>query len=152
MLTDLFCEQAGFSHTHCLYLRLNPYEVPCFVNLCLCGNRWSFVWLRYGGYTQFSAISLAPLGWLLMSEFFPLAVRGVGMSIGSLAHCGFNAMIAYTFLKLVNSIGMAATFWMDSPIGLAGRVWGYFYIAETRGKSLEEIEDHWRQGRNPRPL
>ena len=103
-------------------------------------------------YIIFIAISLAPLGWLLISEVFPLAVRGVGMSIGSLAHWGFNAIIAYTFLKLVNSIGIASTFWAYSLVCLAGLVWGYFYIPETKGKSLEEIEKHWREGRSPRTL
>ena len=103
-------------------------------------------------YIIFIAISLAPLGWLLISEVFPLSVRGVGMSIGSLAHWGFNAIIAYTFLKLVNSIGIASTFWAYCLVCVAGLVWGYFYIPETKGKSLEEIEEHWRQGRSPRTL
>ena len=103
-------------------------------------------------YIIFIAISLAPLGWLLISEVFPLNVRGVGMSIGSLAHWGFNAIIAFTFLKLVNSIGVAATFWFYSGICLAGMFWGLKYIPETKGKSLEEIEQHWRNGGSPRSL
>lgn len=103
-------------------------------------------------YIIFIAISLAPLGWLLISEVFPLEVRGVGMSIGSLAHWGFNAIIAFTFLKLVNGIGIASTFWLYSLVCLAGLFWGYYYIPETKGKSLEEIEEHWRKGGSPRSL
>lgn len=103
-------------------------------------------------YIVFIAISLAPLGWLLISEVFPLSVRGIGMSIGSLAHWGFNAIIAFTFLKLINTIGIASTFWFYSLICLIGLVWGYYYIPETKGKSLEEIEKHWRQGGKPRDL
>jgi len=97
-------------------------------------------------YIIFIAISLAPLGWLLISEVFPLNVRGVGMSIGSLSHWGFNAIIAFTFLKLVNSLGIATTFWLYSGICLVGLFWGFYYIPETKGKSLEEIEQHWRNG------
>ncbi len=100
----------------------------------------------------FIAISLAPLGWLLISEVFPLSVRGIGMSIGSLAHWGFNAIIAFTFLKLVNSIGVAATFWLYAGVCLLGMLWGLYYIPETKGKSLEQIEEHWRNGGNPRSL
>lgn len=103
-------------------------------------------------YIVFIAISLAPLGWLLISEIFPINIRGVGMSIGSLAHWGFNAIIAFTFLKLVNSIGVPATFWFYSCICLLGLFWGFKYIPETKGKSLEEIERHWRNGGTPRSL
>jgi sugar porter (SP) family MFS transporter len=103
-------------------------------------------------YIIFIAISLAPLGWLLISEVFPLKVRGVGMSIGSLAHWGFNAVIAFTFLKLINSIGIASTFWIYALVCIAGAIWGYYYIPETKGKSLEDIEKHWRNGGLPRSL
>jgi sugar porter (SP) family MFS transporter len=103
-------------------------------------------------YIIFIAISLAPLGWLLISEVFPLGVRGIGMSIGSLSHWGFNAVIAFTFLKLVNSLGIDYTFWLYSVICIAGLVWGYYYIPETKGKSLEEIEIHWRVGDSPRKI
>jgi SP family galactose:H+ symporter-like MFS transporter len=100
----------------------------------------------------FIAISLAPLGWLLISEVFPLNVRGVGMSIGSLSHWGFNAVIAFTFLKLVNSLGVDKTFWLYALVCLAGLFWGYYYIPETKGRSLEEIEQHWRDGGKPKDL
>ena len=103
-------------------------------------------------YIIFIAISLAPLGWLLISEVFPLSVRGVGMSIGSLAHWGFNAVIAFTFLKLVHSLGIHNTFWLYSVVCIGGLIWGYYYIPETKGKSLEEIEIHWRVGDSPRKI
>jgi SP family galactose:H+ symporter-like MFS transporter len=100
----------------------------------------------------FIAISLAPLGWLLISEVFPLNVRGVGMSIGSLSHWGFNAIIAFTFLKLVSTLGVDMTFELYALVCVAGLFWGYYYIPETRGKSLEEIEQHWRAGGKPKDL
>ncbi len=103
-------------------------------------------------YIIFIAISLAPLGWLLISEVFPLEVRGVGMSIGSLSHWTFNAVISFTFLTLINSIGISMTFWSYSIICVAGLIWGYYYIPETKGKSLEDIEKHWRSGGKPRDL
>lgn len=103
-------------------------------------------------YIIFIAISLAPLGWLLISEVFPLNVRGVGMSIGSLSHWGFNAIVAFTFFKLVNAFGVSQTFFFYSGICLIGMFWGRIYIPETKGKSLEEIEEHWRKGGSPRDL
>lgn len=103
-------------------------------------------------YIIFIAISLAPLGWLLISEIFPLNVRGVGMSIGSLSHWAFNAVIAFTFLKLINSLGIAGTFWLYAFVCIAGAVWGYYFIPETKGKSLEEIERHWQRNGKARTL
>jgi SP family galactose:H+ symporter-like MFS transporter len=111
-----------------------------------------FAVLSIVSYIIFIAISLAPLGWLLISEVFPLNVRGVGMSIGSLAHWGFNAIVAFTFFKLVNSLGISGTFFLYSGICLIGMFWGKYYIPETKGKSLEEIEEHWRKGGSPRDL
>ena len=51
-------------------------------------------------YIFFFAVSLGPLGWLIISEIFPLKVRGLGMSIGSLSNWLFNAIVTFTFLKL----------------------------------------------------
>lgn len=115
----------------------------------------SLIYLSVGSivcFIFFINISLSPLGWLLISEIYPTGARSVGMSIGSLSHWGFNAIIAFTFLRMVNGLGLAATFWVYAAVCVLGLVWGYFYIPETRGRSLEEIEDHWRSGGTPRGL
>lgn len=103
-------------------------------------------------YNSSFAFSLGPLGWLIISEVFPLKVRGVGMSIGSLSNWFFNAVVAFTFLKLVNFLSPAGAFWIYALIGIVAIIWGYRYIPETKGISLEEIEDHWRSGKSPREL
>jgi len=103
-------------------------------------------------YNSSFAFSLGPLGWLIISEIFPMKVRGIGMSIGSLSNWFFNAVVAFTFLKLVNAFTPAGAFWLYASIGMAAVVWGYFYIPETKDVSLEKIEDHWRAGKSPREL
>lgn len=97
-------------------------------------------------YIMFFAISLGPLGWLILSEVFPLSVRGVGMSLGSLSNWLFNLIVAFTFLKLVNALSPAGAFWLYAVVGVIGLVWGYYKLPETKGKSLEQIEAHWRHG------
>ena len=119
-------------------------------------------------YIIFFAISLGPLGWLIISEIFPLKVRGLGMSIGSLSNWLFNAIVTFTFLKLawlftapgmeiVNSESPAdpnpaGAFFVYAVIAVLGILWGLKYIPETKGITLEEIEDHWRAGKSPREL
>ncbi|MBE0654954.1 MAG: sugar porter family MFS transporter, partial [Bacteroidales bacterium] len=119
-------------------------------------------------YIIFFAISLGPLGWLIISEIFPLKVRGLGMSIGSLSNWLFNAIVTFTFLKLAwlfTAPGMeivngespadpnpAGAFFVYAVIAVLGILWGLKYIPETKGITLEEIEDHWRAGKSPREL
>jgi len=123
-------------------------------------------------YIAFFAISLGPLGWVLITEVFPTRVRGLGSSIGSLSNWGFNTLVVWTFYKMANAIGNAkevvvpdgkdlsevcpscvgGVFWIFAAVALIGLVWGYFYVPETKGVSLEKIEEHWRNGGKPRKL
>jgi MFS transporter, SP family, galactose:H+ symporter len=118
-------------------------------------------------YIAFFAISLGPLGWLIISEVFPLKVRGIGASIGSLSNWLFNGVVAFTFFKIVRGLTVAGTeinmhgenlgnpagaFWLYALVGIGGLIWGYYYIPETKGHSLEKIEEHWRQGKKPNEL
>lgn len=118
-------------------------------------------------YCAFYCISLGPLGWLIISEVFPFKIRGIGTSIGSLSNWLFNGLVAFTFFKIVKGLTLSGTdiilnnenlgnpagaFWLYALVGTAGLIWGYFYIPETKGKSLEQIEEHWRNGKSPREL
>ncbi len=120
-------------------------------------------------YILFFAVSLGPLGWLIISEIFPLKVRGLGMSIGSLSNWLFNAIVTFTFLKLAwlfTGPGMeitnhgaatpdpnpAGAFFVYAVIAVLGIIWGIKYIPETKGVTLEEIEQHWRDGKAPNEL
>ena len=123
-------------------------------------------------YIAFFAVSLGPLGWLIITEVFPTRVRGLGSSIGSLSNWGFNTLVVWTFFKMASAIGNAkdvvipegkvlsdvcptcvgSVFWIFAAIALIGLVWGYFFIPETKGVTLEEIDEHWRAGKKPRDL
>ncbi len=120
-------------------------------------------------YIFFFAVSLGPLGWLIISEIFPLKVRGLGMSIGSLSNWLFNAIVTFTFLKLAwlfTAPGMeivhegakkadpnpAGAFFVYAVIAVLGIIWGIKYIPETKGLTLEHIEQHWRDGKAPNEL
>jgi SP family galactose:H+ symporter-like MFS transporter len=103
-------------------------------------------------YVACFAIGLGPVFWLMISEIYPLKVRGAAMSIATVVNWGVNLAVAVTFLTLVGAIGRPGTFWIYAGIGIAAWLFFYFLVPETKGKSLEEIEAHWHAGKHPREL
>ena len=103
-------------------------------------------------YVASFAIGLGPVFWLLISEIYPLKVRGLAMSIASEANWGSNLIIALTFLTLVQVLGRSGTFWLYAIVGVGAWVFAFLLIPETKGKTLEEIEEHWRKGLHPREM
>ncbi|MEJ2248373.1 MAG: sugar porter family MFS transporter [Candidatus Lokiarchaeota archaeon] len=103
-------------------------------------------------YVAFFAIGLGPVFWLLISEIFPLKVRGTAMSIVTDANWFANLIIALTFISLIESLGISGTFWIYAAVGIGALIFTYFYVPETKGRTLEDIEEHWRQGKHPRAL
>ena len=91
----------------------------CFANLDTMGDAG-----RYGivgsmlGYIAFFAVSMGPLGWLIITEVFPVKVRGVGSSIGSVANWTFNSLIVWTFFKMIK--GFTKFFNDNDALGTAG--------------------------------
>jgi hypothetical protein len=63
-----------------------------------------------------------------------------------------NLAVAVTFLSLIAVLGQAGTFWLYGVIAVAAWVFFYLLVPETKGKSLEQIEAHWRTGKPPRAL
>jgi SP family galactose:H+ symporter-like MFS transporter len=60
--------------------------------------------------------------------------------------------VAVTFLTLVAVLGQAVTFWLYGVIAVAAWVFFYRLVPETKGKSLEQIEERWRAGKHPREI
>jgi MFS family permease len=92
------------------------------------------------------AVSLGPLPHVMMSEVFPLRVRGPGMSMASVSNWGFNFIVVFTFPLLLASIGLAATFSLFAVVCIAGIAFTLLRVPETNVLSLERIEAHLRAG------
>ena len=98
------------------------------------------------------AVGLGPVFWLMLSEIYPLGIRGRAMSVGTLANWAANLIVALSFLTLTHVLGKPATFWLYGAISVASWFFAFFVVPETKGKTLEQIESHWRAGKHPRQL
>jgi SP family sugar porter-like MFS transporter len=86
------------------------------------------------------AMSLAPVTWVILSEIFPNRIRGLAMSIATFSLWAACFVLTYTF-PLLNKILMASgTFWLYGFICVAGFLFIFKKLPETKEKSLEEIE------------
>lgn len=91
-------------------------------------------------YVAFFAVGLGPVFWLLISEIYPLKVRGSAMSVATVGNWGSNLLVALTFLTLIQAVGSTATFWLCAGLSVGALIFTYFLVPETKGRSLEEIE------------
>jgi sugar porter (SP) family MFS transporter len=95
-------------------------------------------------YTGSFAIGLGPVFWLMISEIYPLSVRGAAMSVASTANWGANFIVTISFLTLLSAIGGTGVFFLFGFLTLIAL--GYFMkrVPETKGRSLQAIERELR--------
>lgn len=95
-------------------------------------------------YVASFAMGLGPIFCLLISEIYPLKVRGAAMSAVTVTNWGLNLVVSVTVLTLVGVLGEAGTFWLYGVIAIGAWVFFYKLAPETKGKTLEQIEESWR--------
>ncbi|WP_242132555.1 sugar porter family MFS transporter [Aestuariivivens marinum] len=86
------------------------------------------------------AMSLAPVTWVVLSEIFPNRIRGAAMAVATIALWIACFILTYTFPLLNHFFGASGTFWLYGVISIAGFMFIYKKLPETKGKSLEDIE------------
>jgi sugar porter (SP) family MFS transporter len=86
------------------------------------------------------SMSLAPVTWVVISEIFPNRIRGAAMSVAVMALWIACFILTYTFPILNNRLGSAGTFWLYAVICVAGFFFILWRLPETKGKTLEQIE------------
>lgn len=110
-------------------------------------------WVAVGSLVSYIvcfAFSLGPIGWILVSEVFPLKIRGLAMSICTVSNFAFNFFVVGSFPILINRLGGAVTFWGFAAVSLLCIIFVFFFVPETKGISLEQIESNWINEVNPR--
>ena len=115
----------------------------------------SLAWIAVASlmtYVGFFAVGLGPVFWLILSEIYPLRMRGRAMSVGTAFNWSANLIVALSFLTLTDVLGKPATFWLYGAVSIGAWLFAFFLVPETKGKTLEQIESHWRAGKHPRAL
>ncbi len=107
-------------------------------------------------YVGFFAIGMGPVFWLLISEIYPLQVRGSAMGVVTVANWASNLLVSLTFLTLINGgtfsgvefggIGRTGTFGLYAGLSVLSLLFVYWQVPETKGRSLEDIEADLRDG------
>lgn len=86
------------------------------------------------------AMSLAPVVWVVLSEIFPVRIRGMAMAISTFFLWAACFLLTYTFPILNEAVGAFGTFWLYGAICLSGFFFIRAKLPETKGKTLEELE------------
>jgi hypothetical protein len=69
---------------------------------------------------------------------------GQGFEPGRITHLGLDFLVSLTVLTLVNLVTKTGLFWIYAAFGIAGLVFFVRYLPETKGRTLEQVEDDLR--------
>jgi SP family arabinose:H+ symporter-like MFS transporter len=94
-------------------------------------------------YVSFFSLGMGPGPWLIISEIFPTKVRGRAASIATSALWFGTLVVTFTFLSLVNSLGLAGTFAIYGALSFICLFYVWKAVPETKGKTLEQIQETW---------
>ncbi len=94
-------------------------------------------------YTAAFSIGLGPGAWLYIAEIFPTNVRGRAMSIATAILWASCILVSNTFLTMVRALGPGGAFSVYASICAFAALF-FSRLPETRGRSLEEIEQSWK--------
>lgn len=90
------------------------------------------------------AFSLGAILWLLVSEIFPLEVRGAAMSAAVFNCWLWNFIVSASFLTLLDTMGPSKTFFLYASMCIFSLIFCWYKAPETRGVTLEQIENNIR--------
>lgn len=98
-------------------------------------------------FMAFFAVGPGVCVWLALSELMPTRIRSNGMSIALLVNQGVSTFIAAFFLPTVGKFGYSTMFFAFAACTVVYFVTATFFLPETKGKTLEEIEAHFSKAR-----
>jgi len=91
-------------------------------------------------YVACFAVAMGPVPWAVMSEIFPLSVRGKASGIAGASNWTANLIVSSTLLTLFGALSQAGTFWLFASFCVGSWVFIFFFLPETKGTSLEGVD------------
>lgn len=86
------------------------------------------------------SIGFGPIPWMMMGELFAPDIKGFSASLAGTFNWLLAFVVTKTFSNLVAAIKIGPTFWLFSALTIVGVVFVFFFVPETKGKSLPEIQ------------
>uniref|UniRef100_A0A3P8SIE8 Solute carrier family 2, facilitated glucose transporter member 12 n=1 Tax=Amphiprion percula TaxID=161767 RepID=A0A3P8SIE8_AMPPE len=90
-------------------------------------------------YVAAFSISLGPMVYVVLSEIFPMGVRGRAVSVVSAVNWATNLLISMTFLTITEKIGVPNIMFLYAAMSFVLLVFVILCVPETKGRTLEEI-------------
>ncbi|XP_062506936.1 solute carrier family 2, facilitated glucose transporter member 12-like [Corticium candelabrum] len=90
-------------------------------------------------FVAFYGIGFGPVTWIILSEIFPVELRGRAFAIATVANWSSNLIVSATFLDIFRTFGVAATFLMYASTCLISVLFIFVFVPETKNRSLEQI-------------
>ncbi|KAJ3217336.1 hypothetical protein HDU67_008138 [Dinochytrium kinnereticum] len=88
------------------------------------------------------ASTWGPVVWSYQAEIFPLRIRAKGTGVATMTNWTWNAIIAYAFPIVFKALDRRPTvYWIFASTSLAMGAWAFVAVPETRGKTLEEMDE-----------
>ncbi|KAJ8932363.1 hypothetical protein NQ314_014730 [Rhamnusium bicolor] len=82
-----------------------------------------------------------PIPWIVLGEIFPNKIKTIATSLVSCINWFLAFLITKYFDTMINTFGMGQSFWAFAVFCIVATVFTHLYVVETKGKSLEEIQD-----------
>lgn len=89
---------------------------------------------------------LGPIPWMLMGELFPAETKAVASGVAVMLNWFLVFLVTKTFPMMNTDLGTDTTFWIFAAIMAIATVFTYFFVPETKGKSLQEIQEELQNG------
>ena len=90
------------------------------------------------------AFSMGPVVWTVINEVFPGHIRGRAVAVATAFNWASAFLVSQVFLSLIGAIGNSFTFWLFALLCGLGWTWIYYAVPETKGRSLEQIQQLWK--------